>query len=406
MHAIIGSINYILLFIALYFEVFLLITYFEYGGGQKNVPEVLPSVSVLVPVWNEAETVLATIKSILDLNYPSDKLRVIVIDDGSTDNTWHVVQEYVSHPQVKLLHKDNGGKHTALNYGLEFVDTDMVGCLDADSFVDREALMRIVPHFDNPLVMAVTPSVKVHNPRGVVQLMQKVEYSFGILLRNMLSKLDALYITPGPFSIFRRGVFTELGGYREAHKTEDMEIAMRIQSAGYKIANAPDAFIYTVPPKGIRALYKQRLRWTYGFIRNAFDYRHMFWNPRFGHLGVMILPIASASLLTSLYAFGYNITTRVMDIFNKAVEWNTVGLHWSLPSFDLFFVNTSIMWILGLTTLFGSLVLIMMGRKMADGHARPGLDLIYFLLLYSLIAPFWIGKALYNAILAKETTWR
>jgi cellulose synthase/poly-beta-1,6-N-acetylglucosamine synthase-like glycosyltransferase len=163
----------------------------------------LPTVSIIVPVWNEEKTVLKTIFSLLKLDYPKDKLSVFIVDDGSTDNTWKVVQRFVRNKQVKLLRKENGGKHTALNYALEFIDTDLVGCLDADSFVHPQALKRIVARFlKEKDVMAVTPSVKIFNPKGILGMVQKSEYMFGIFLRRVFAQLDAIYITPGPFSIF------------------------------------------------------------------------------------------------------------------------------------------------------------------------------------------------------------
>src|SRR5690606_33425680 len=140
-------------------------------------------------------------------------------------------------------------KYTALNLGLQHVDTDLVGCLDADSFVHPEALNRIVPYFDKKDVMAVTPAIKIHEPRSLLQIVQKVEYSWGIFLRKMLSYLGAIYVTPGPFSIFRTAVFKKLGGYKHAHFTEDFEIALRMQSHSMKIANAHDAHVYTVAPR-------------------------------------------------------------------------------------------------------------------------------------------------------------
>src|SRR3989344_1991255 len=210
MHLASDTITYILLFLALYVEVFFLITYFEFkaisltkifaGQGKKKSEDEFPSVSMIVPVWNEETTILKTIFSILKLNYPKDKLSIFIVDDGSTDNTWRVLQVFAHNKQIKLLRKENGGKYTALNYALEFDDSE---------------------------IMAVTPSIKIFEPKGILGLIQKAEYIFGIFLRKVFSNLNAVYITPGPFSIFRRSVFQKIGGYRHAHNTEDMEIGMR-----------------------------------------------------------------------------------------------------------------------------------------------------------------------------------
>jgi len=261
-------ILYCSLFVSLFFEVFLLITYIEVRGEIKEEEKrdlrgitVFPSTTIIVPCYNEEKTVAATVKSILNLDYPKDKLSLILVDDGSRDGTLAALRKFKNHPQVKILAKENGGKHTAVNMALQSVTTDLVGCLDADSFVTPEALRKIIPYFDDLTTMAVTPAIKIHEPLGVLQHIQNVEYSWSIFLRKMLSMLGALYVTPGPFSIFRTRVFRELGDYKKAHMTEDMEMAMRMQKHHYKIVNSHGAHVYTVAPRTLKGLVKQRTRW-------------------------------------------------------------------------------------------------------------------------------------------------
>ena len=293
---------------SLYFEVFLLITFLENSKGLKkeastknNDVEALPSVSIIVPCYNEEETIGKTITSLLNLKYPDDNLHIVVVNDGSTDDSLRVLQEFRKHPQVTILHKENGGKHTALNYALQYIKTELVGCLDADSFVDEHALLEIIPYFRNKEVMAVTPAIRVHNPNTVIGYIQRAEYQLSIFIRRTFAFLDGLIVTPGPFSIFRRIVFVKLGGYRKAYNTEDLEIALRMQNNHYKIENAHKAFVYTVAPETIRTLFRQRLRWTYGFIKNTVDYKHFYFSRRYGNLGLFILPIATISIFSVLY---------------------------------------------------------------------------------------------------------
>lgn len=413
MHIISESITYIFLFIALYVEIFFLITYFELsssaplGGTTRDKrPFKFPSVSVIVPVWNEETTVLKTIFSLLKLNYPKDKLSIFIVDDGSTDNTWQVIQRFARNKQIKLLRKANGGKHTALNFALEFVNSDLVGCLDADSFVHPEALKRIVAQFENSEIMAVTPSVKIFEPAGWLGLLQKAEYMFGIFLRKVFNQLNAIYITPGPFSIFRRQVFSQIGGYRKAHNTEDMEIAMRMQKNKMKIGNAHDAFIYTVAPTTLRALIKQRLRWVYGFLKNAIDYRDMFFKPQYGHLGMVVLPAAGFSVLSTMYFFGAMVLSWLETAWRTFVEISTVGLSFKGFNFDLFYVNTDIIVFVSAIAVLGTFFIIVTSRSLAEEKNKFGLDSVLFLLLYALIAPLWMTRAIYNVIFVRDTKWR
>ena len=255
------------------------------------------------------------------LDYPKDRFSLIVVDDGSTDGTQKSLDEFRSNPQIKIFKKENGGKSTALNFALEKVESELVGCLDADSFVTPDALKRIVPYFLDAEVMAVTPSIKIHEPKTILQHVQRIEYNWGVLLRRILASMNALYVTPGPFSIFRVSVFKELGPYRHAHHTEDMEMALRMQKNHYKIVNSHSAHVYTVGPEKFKGLYKQRVRWAYGFLNNAFDYRDMYFKKEYGNIGLFILPIATLSIFTTLYAAGRFVWAILAQIPNAIARY-------------------------------------------------------------------------------------
>jgi cellulose synthase/poly-beta-1,6-N-acetylglucosamine synthase-like glycosyltransferase len=415
MFSISNAITYIFLFLSLNFEVFVLITYFEnrlkireeelrIARGVKKYP----SVTIVVPCWNEEATVGKTIHSLLNLDYPKSKLKVMVVDDGSSDNTWNVVQRFRSNPQVELHSKPNGGKYTALNYAIERTDSELVGCLDADSYVHKDALKTIVTYFEDKETMAVAPSIKLWEPKNVLQLLQKVEYAFGIFTRKMFHYMQAIYITPGPFSIFRRKVFEELGGYKHAHNTEDIELALRMQKNGYKIVHAHSAVVYTVPPKTMKKLLKQRVRWSQGFIENARDYRGMFFNRKYGNVGVLILPMAAFSIVSILYVSAVSIISGLQHLSDIFVRYQTVGFdfHWKLLNFDWFYLNTQIVALVGLVVGFFSILMIIFSKRMSDGRFEFGMDLIYYFALYMFIAPLWIAKAAYNAAFRVKTTWR
>jgi cellulose synthase/poly-beta-1,6-N-acetylglucosamine synthase-like glycosyltransferase len=406
---------YCSLFISLFFEVFLLITYIEVRGAIKEEDERVarglfhfPTVTIIVPIWNEEKTVMATVDSLLNLDYPKDKLSFIIVDDGSTDNTWQVISKLENNPRFKLIKKENGGKHTAVNLGLEHTTTDLVGCLDADSFVTVDALKKIVPYFDDELVMAVTPSIKIHEPKGILQYIQKTEYSWSIFLRRMLSAMGALYVTPGPFSIFRTRVFRELGPYRHAHMTEDMEMAMRMQKNRYKIVNSHGAHVYTVAPNTIKGLVKQRTRWTYGFMNNAFDYKDLFFNKSYGHFGMFIMPIATISIFSSLFMVSSVISgwlEKAMQIVNR---YRAVGFTWkfSTPSFDWYFINTGVLPIIITLAVGLTLFILYLSIKLADGKFKFHRGILYYLFLYTFMVPLWLIRALFDTVFKRKVTWR
>ncbi len=408
-------VTYVFLFASLNFEVFLLMTYFENRLKimQENILVALgvkkyPTVTIIVPCWNEERTVSKTIYSLLSLDYPKSKLKVMIVDDGSTDRTWDNIQKFKNNPQIEMHHKENGGKYTALNFGLSRLKTDLVGCLDADSYVHKDALKNIVVYFQDKETMTVTPSVKLWKPRGPLQLLQKVEYGFGIFTRKMFHYMQAVYITPGPFSIFRREVFEKLGGYEHAHNTEDIEIALRMQKNGYKIAHAHNAMVYTVPPNTLRKLLKQRIRWSHGFIKNAMDYREMFFNKKYGNLGIFILPMASISIISVLSIAGISIFNLGHMLFDQYIRIQTVGwdFHPLAFNFDWFYINTKLLAFVGIVTTIGTVTMLLISKKMSEGKLDIGMDLIYFLVLYMFIAPLWIGKALFNSVFSIKASWR
>ena len=206
----VSLIIYVFMFFLVYYQVFILLTFFEHKHKFSSKPKTsnladsdLPAVTIMVPVFNEEKTVEKTIQSLLNLNYPKEKLFISIVDDGSKDNTWNLIQQYVGVQNISIHKKENGGKYTALNYGIAQCKTDFIGCLDADSEVHPDALRYIIPNFSNPEVMAVTPSMKIKKPDSIIRLMQNAEYNMGIFLRKIMELIDAQYVTPGPFSIFR-----------------------------------------------------------------------------------------------------------------------------------------------------------------------------------------------------------
>ena len=406
---------YFTLFLSLFFEVFLLINYFEIKEEvykDKNSPDsplsYYPSVTIIVPCFNEQNTIMKTIDSLLNLDYPSDKLSLIVVDDGSTDNTQETLSAYNDNPQIRIFSKENGGKYTALNFALEKTETELVGCLDADSFVKSCALKKMVPKFSDPIVMAVTPSIQVFEPKSILQRVQRIEYSWGILFRRVLASINGLYVTPGPFSIFRTQMLKDIGGYKHAHQTEDMELALRMHKNGLKIENAQEATVYTVAPAKLRGLYKQRVRWTYGFLKNVMDYKHMYFNRKYGTLGFFVLPIATLSIFTTMYATGnliWSMGTKGLEAFAK---YQAIGFDWGIPkmTWNFYSLDTSVPWFLTLTIVGLTFVLIYLSLYMANGKARFSRDILYYLSLYMLIVPLWVFKAVFNTIFSKKVSWR
>lgn len=424
MVSISNVIFYILIFLSVYVQVFFFVTFLEnrkkivIRKGKIKLAK-YPAVTVVVPCWNEERTVYKTVRSLLDLNYPKEKLNIFLIDDGSTDDTLNILKQFEKlapandhssgYPTVKVFHKKNGGKHTALNFGLENLETDFFGCLDADSFADPESLVRIMSYFEkDPETMAVAPSVTVNNPKNIIQNVQKAEYNMGVYLKRMLGFLGAINVTPGPLTIFRKKVFDDLGSYRHGHNTEDMEIAYRMQKNNYKIEHCNDAYVYTNTPGTIAKLFRQRVRWIYGFINNTIDYRSILFRKKYGNFAFFTLPMGVISILSVSFLFGRVVYDLGDFLYSKLVVLSTVGLNFDAKNFtlDLFFINTESFIFLILSIYFLLIFAMIFGRKMTEGKWNLSLDMFYFFLVFAIIAPLWFLKAVYNTILQRKPAWR
>ena len=225
----------------------------------------LPFVSVIIPAYNEEKSIAETIKSVLASNYP--RFEVIVIDDGSKDNTLKIAKKFIE-KGVKVFSKKNGGKGSALNFGLKKAKGEIIFTMDADTFADPKSMKKMVRYFKNKDVMCVSPAMVIHNAKSILQRIQSIEYLLGLFLRKTFAALNAIYITPGAFSAYRKSFFDEYGGFDEGNITEDLEMALRIQFKGYIIENCPEAPVYTIAHKRFKPLLIQRRRWYFGIIKN------------------------------------------------------------------------------------------------------------------------------------------
>ncbi len=404
---------YPFLFVAIFIESFILVTLLSKPAREARARlsnTATPSVAVIVPCWNEAATIKATYESLLALDYPKEKLEIILVDDGSTDATATIMRNFAHHPYVRIVLKENGGKHTALNAGIAVTEAEFIGCLDADSLVEPDALKELISSFADARVAAVTAAMSVHRPKGLLQRMQNAEYIFGITLRHAFASVNGLYVTPGPFSFYRRSVVNELGGFRYGHQTEDMEMALRIQQAGYTIENAPRARVYTKAPGTLLKLIKQRTRWTSGFLRNIFgEYRTLIGNPHHSALGMLVLPSALLSIGGSILLFVLMLGVLVRDTaaaleIRAGIPLSYVMLPQS--SFDPFYIPMNFYLLLGAITLLISISFITIGKRISKTPGDSTLDIISYTLLYAFVAPLWFITATADVARGKRRGWR
>jgi len=405
---------YPFLFIALYFESFLLVTFLSKPAREHRLETVVqstPQVAIIVPCWNEETTIAGTVESLLALEYPKDKLSLILVDDGSTDGTPAVVDQFSTHPQITALHKKNGGKFTAMNLGIEHAkDAELIGFLDADSFVAPDSLREIVAAFNDPSIAAVTASMSIHKPRTIFQRMQYAEYSLAITLRHTFASVNGLYVTPGPFSFYRRSIFADIGLFKRAYLAEDMEMTMRMQRAGLRIGNALRARVYTKGPPTLAKLVKQRVRWTTGFLRNVFfDYRDLLGNRKNSVLGLLVLPLGIIAIGSGIFLFFlsvFQITVRAIHAFSlMQVVPLSYAFSWH-SSFTWFYLPVTALTLLGGFVIISTFVWMAIGKRASKTPGKLGLNMVFYFLLYGIVAPLWLMRSVSDVVLGVRTTWR
>ena len=407
---------YPVLFLALFFESFILVTFLSKRAllaRTRRPVDWTPSVAIIAPCWNEGETIVATVESVLALDYPRDKLQVVIVDNASTDDTPQVIERFRANPQVTILREERQGKHHAMNAGIRATDAEIIGCLDADSFVDKGALREILSAFDRPEVAAATAAMSIYKPQNLLQHMQNAEYVFGIFLRHVLANVNGIHVTPGPFSLYRRDVILKVGGFQFGHQTEDMEMALRLQKAGYWIESAPKARVYTKAPLTVLRLVRQRVRWTTGFMRNIFfDYRDLIGNRKYGALGLLILPFGILSIGTGMLLFFVSIFYLVARVVNSYLIHRGIPYEFTLAwpdlsrYFDWFYAPITFLTLLTAVTGIFAIIMIMIGRRISGTPGTLVRGVIGFTLVYGLIAPFWLMRATADVVTGTRRGWR
>ncbi len=261
-----------------------------------------PYVSIIVPSYNEGKVIINSVESLLKSTYKY--IEIIIVDDGSTDDTWSIAQSLADkHKKVRAIHQVNGGKSTALNNAISQAHGQIVICVDADTIFPPQTIANLVRHFKDPKVGAVAGVVKVGNMRRMVTRWQALEYMLSITIeRNAQAFLNSIMIIPGACGAWRKSVVLEAGGFSHSTLAEDCDLTLSVQKlARYKILQDNEAISYTEAPQKIKPLIKQRFRWTYGNMQALWKHRDMLFDRQYGLLGSFVMPNAIVSILIPLF---------------------------------------------------------------------------------------------------------
>ncbi|MEA2235945.1 MAG: peptidoglycan-N-acetylglucosamine deacetylase [Thermoanaerobaculia bacterium] len=272
-----------------------------------------PTVSVVIAAFNEETVIARTIRAVLENNYAP--LEIIVVDDGSSDDTSGAVRSSFG-DAVTLLVQSNTGKASALNLGIAVATGEIIIALDADTLFARDTIEKLVRHFTNPLVGAVAGNVKVGNRMNPLTHWQSIEYVTSQNLdRRAYAIINSVTVVPGAVGAWRREAILQAGGYSTDTMAEDMDLTWRIRRIGWRIETESAAVGYTEAPDSFKALFKQRFRWAFGTLQSLWKHRRAI--GRYGWFGRVMLPTLW------LFQVAFQVLSPLIDL---QILWSIAGV--------------------------------------------------------------------------------
>jgi peptidoglycan-N-acetylglucosamine deacetylase len=287
-----------------------------------------PLVSIIVPAFNEAVNAVHSVNNLLKTNWPNTE--IIFVDDGSKDGTYEKIHDaFQHHPRVKVFTKPNGGKASALNFGIKESKAEFVICIDADTHLHPDAIPKMMRHLASPQpppveggqgstpllfptfklfkrkssvspvssptgggrVGAVAGNVKVGNLVNMLTRWQSIEYITSQNFdRQAFAWLNAITVVPGAIGAFRKKAIEDAGGFTTDTLAEDCDLSVRILRQGYTIANEHEALAFTEAPESVKMFIKQRFRWSFGVMQTFWKHRQVLFDKEYKALGWAAFP--------------------------------------------------------------------------------------------------------------------
>ncbi len=410
-------IEYILWFIS-FVSLFVSLVWFStFYLNRAEIPSAkkagrLPRVTIAVPAYNEKDTIARMLKSLISLDYPKDKLEILVVEDGSKDGTYDVASRFIKKSGAKniiLLSQKNSGKASALNHALGKASGELFACVDADSTVSRDSLKKIVPHFADRKVGAVVSTIRVRQEKNFLQKLQRFEYIISSFFRRLFTSMEALYVTTGVLSVYRRKVVIDVGGFDENNITEDLEMGLRLNYNKYRVLVELGSRTYTEVPATIKAFWRQRIRWLRGHVYNMLKYRKMLFNSEYGFIGMFQLPLQFFSPVLMLLSAGI-VTYGIID----RLYWLLLKL--SVAPYSVFVIELptirQMIMTMKLPIIFPLFIIIAIGiylynqahKYLKENWAFPFTFIIFLAIYPTVISYVWVA-AIAQELLGAKRKW-
>ena len=400
-----SAVIYVLFFIDFFVLSFYLAIFLGIKRKKDSGTKEFRDVTFVVPAYNREKELEITVDSIKNSDYPQERIKIIIVDDGSQDRTLEVARKLAKkYSRIKVLTKKNGGKADALNYGIKQVDTALFAVLDADTILQRDLLKKSISYFDKESISAVTSRMKPEINSRLIEKIQNIEYNMSAFYRMLLSEMNSLQVAPA-FTVMKTEFVKKYGGFDTNNITEDFEMGLRLQSKHQDMGFVVDSYALTRVPNTLKSFYRQRLRWGYGTLFNFRKYRNLFFNRKYGDLGFFTMP---ASFL-SVMVVSLVLLMAVYGLIGKAITYiQMLSVGWT-PEFSFDFSNLSIILsdprflLFFLSAIIGVVVFLMIKLKLKDDMKFR--HYVLFITVYMwFIALIYIISLLYF-IVGKKPEW-
>lgn len=384
---------------------------------RKKKLKNLPKFTIGIPAYNEEKTIEKTVSSIVQADYPKEKIEIIIVNDGSNDNTAKVSQEIIKKNKeynIILINKTNGGKSSAVNAAIKKATGEFFAVVDADSRIEPDAIKRVIQHFEDKEVGAVISRVRVDRPNKTLERIQFFEYIMSNLVRKLMALIGTLAITPGVLSVYRTSTLRKVGGFTKDRNnlTEDMEIAMRLKYNGYKIEMETKSITHTLAPNNIKTLWKQRIRWARGYIYNMWNYRSMLFSRKHGLFGLFQMPVnvlIVILLITNISIIAYSLLDRMLEFTIRSATikgyfWTTMLEYPTLQELMLG-QNLRIMIPIILATVLGFYMILHAHKRFNEKITRNLIGAVgYFLFIPYFTTANWISS-IFQEVFKTKRKW-
>ena len=363
-----------------------------------------PTVTVLIPAFNEKTVISRTIVSLLRSDEPAEE--ILVIDDGSSDGTADFVEaEFGDEPTVRVLRQTNAGKSAALNLGIAEAIGDVLVCADADTQFVPEAVGRLVRHFSDPRVGAVAGNVKVGNRVNLLTEWQSLEYITSQNLDRLAYSLgDAITVVPGAVGAWRRRAVLDADGYLTDTHAEDMDLTWRLHRAGWRVRTEQSAVAYTEAPETLRPLLKQRFRWTFGTLQCLWKHRGAIGGS--GWFGWVVLPSTWLfNIVFQLLAPLVDLQVLVAIVVAAHSAWtqHTQQLDWQPNFSSVEFLTVTVASFAAFFAL--DLMAAFIGLRLDREHPRALLNLFWQRFAYRQLLYLVLLRAVTKALFGTRMGW-